>query len=209
MSTTPSIMNPASARLAYSMALIRFVNGLVDPAQTGPFARSIAGIANQIGLPLWFVELRHAATHEDLPSLSVLRDAARKAMDWLYERYWLPQLQAMLGSPGGDEDTLAVSEEQRNRLSELLAAYKAHQKSALRDLSKSTEKELNRLTRGIERWVVDLSTSREAGFSNARDAESTGQSAACSVLAETLCQVGNLVPTSKKYGLLQCVTYSY
>ena len=58
-----------------------FVNGLVDPAQQGPFARSIASIAAQIGLPLWFVELRHAATHEDLPSLQVLRDAARKVSD--------------------------------------------------------------------------------------------------------------------------------
>jgi ribosomal biogenesis protein LAS1 len=40
------------------------------------YAQSIAHIAARIGLPLWFVELRHAATHEELPSLSVLREAA-------------------------------------------------------------------------------------------------------------------------------------
>ena len=53
-----------------------FVNALVDAHQTGMYAQSIAHIAARIGLPLWFVELRHAATHEELPSLSVLREAA-------------------------------------------------------------------------------------------------------------------------------------
>ena len=54
------------------------VNGLVDPLQVGAYARSIASIASQLGLPLWLVELRHAATHEDLPSLELLREAARE-----------------------------------------------------------------------------------------------------------------------------------
>ncbi|GEM11119.1 amino acid transporter [Rhodotorula toruloides] len=75
-------------RLSYSMAIVRFVNSLVDPLQTTYFARSIASLAQQIQLPLWFVELRHQATHEDLPSLGVLRDAARQALDWLYTYYW-------------------------------------------------------------------------------------------------------------------------
>ena len=65
-------------RQAYASALIRMVNGLVDPLQVGAFARSIASIAAQLGLPSWLVELRHAATHEDLPSLELLRDAARE-----------------------------------------------------------------------------------------------------------------------------------
>ena len=64
-----------SLRQGYATAVIRFVNGLVDPLQSGPYARSIGSIAAQIGLPSWFVELRHAATHEDLPSLEVLREA--------------------------------------------------------------------------------------------------------------------------------------
>lgn len=56
----------------------RFVNSLVDPLQTTYFARSMATLAAQLGLPLWFIEVRHAATHEDLPRLPVLRDAARQ-----------------------------------------------------------------------------------------------------------------------------------
>lgn len=65
-------------RQSYAAALIRLVNGLVDPLQLGVYARSIAAIATQLGLPAWLVELRHAATHEDLPSLELLRQAARE-----------------------------------------------------------------------------------------------------------------------------------
>lgn len=67
-----------SLRQSYANAIIRLVNGLVDPLQFGAYARSIASIAMQLGLPAWLVELRHAATHEDLPSLEVLREAARE-----------------------------------------------------------------------------------------------------------------------------------
>jgi len=64
-----------SCRLSYSSSLIRFVNSLVDSSQTGYFAQSIINIAKIIGLPIAFVELRHQATHEELPSLSSLREA--------------------------------------------------------------------------------------------------------------------------------------
>ena len=67
-----------SLRHSYAACIIRLVNGLVDPLQLGAYARSIASIAQQLGLPLWLVELRHAATHEDLPSLELLREAARE-----------------------------------------------------------------------------------------------------------------------------------
>ena len=67
-----------NVRQSYASAIVRLVNGFVDPLQLGAYARSIASIAAQIGLPLWLVDLRHAATHEDLPSLEVLRTGARK-----------------------------------------------------------------------------------------------------------------------------------
>lgn len=63
-------------RQSYALAIIRLVNGLVDPLQQGIYARPISSIAAQIGLPSWLVEVRHAATHEDLPSLELLREAA-------------------------------------------------------------------------------------------------------------------------------------
>ncbi|KAL8950829.1 MAG: hypothetical protein Q9222_003150 [Ikaeria aurantiellina] len=44
--------------------------------------------ARSIELPASFVELRHEATHGDLPSLVVLRQASEKALDWLWHHYW-------------------------------------------------------------------------------------------------------------------------
>lgn len=74
--------------LLLSMALVRFVNGIVDAAQKGTVASSVSGIAEQLGLPLWFVELRHSATHDKLPTLSSLRRARVQALEWLETHYW-------------------------------------------------------------------------------------------------------------------------
>lgn len=60
----------------------------MDPAQRGLYAISIAHIAQTIGLPAWFVEIRHAATHENLPELELLREGAKSALRWLKEQYW-------------------------------------------------------------------------------------------------------------------------
>ena len=65
-------------RQSYATAILRLVNGLVDPLQVGTYARPITSIAQQLGLPGWLVELRHASTHEDLPSLDLLREATRQ-----------------------------------------------------------------------------------------------------------------------------------
>jgi ribosomal biogenesis protein LAS1 len=44
--------------------------------------------AKQIGLPASFIDIRHDAIHGDLPSLIVLRQAADKALLWLWNDYW-------------------------------------------------------------------------------------------------------------------------
>lgn len=44
--------------------------------------------AAAIGLPEQFVDLRHRATHDEIPSLEVLRTMARRGLDWLWERWW-------------------------------------------------------------------------------------------------------------------------
>ncbi len=51
-------------------------------------------IAKTIGLPATYVELRHQATHEELPSLSKLRTATQKALRWIYSYYWAGLLPA-------------------------------------------------------------------------------------------------------------------
>jgi hypothetical protein len=44
--------------------------------------------AAAIGLPGQFVDLRHRATHDDMPGLEVLRQATRRALEWLWEKWW-------------------------------------------------------------------------------------------------------------------------
>lgn len=44
--------------------------------------------AQEIGLPALFVDLRHEATHGGMPSLTNLRSAAQRAMQWLWDDYW-------------------------------------------------------------------------------------------------------------------------
>ena len=46
-------------------------------------------IAKSIGLPATYVELRHQATHEELPSLPKLRTATQKALWWIWDYYWV------------------------------------------------------------------------------------------------------------------------
>ena len=45
--------------------------------------------AMSLGLPASFVELRHEATHRDLPTLVVLRSAAQRSLEWLWQFYWV------------------------------------------------------------------------------------------------------------------------
>ena len=45
-------------------------------------------IAKDVGLPATFIDIRHEATHGEMPSLVVWRDVARKSLTWLYDEYW-------------------------------------------------------------------------------------------------------------------------
>jgi ribosomal biogenesis protein LAS1 len=67
----------------------RFVTGLLDGHQVKQKKMSMYSIAKSIGLPATYVELRHQATHEELPSLSKLRTATQKALRWIWEYYWV------------------------------------------------------------------------------------------------------------------------
>ncbi|KAK9370245.1 Las1-like-domain-containing protein [Lipomyces kononenkoae] len=94
-STSTAKENTIAIRLAYSCAIIRFVNGFLDTHQTRQFALPLHTLAQKIGMPTTFVELRHACTHEGLPSLEVLRHAAVQALEWLKCRYWKPELELL------------------------------------------------------------------------------------------------------------------
>ena len=74
-------------RLLYTISLIRFLNGFVDPLQKSLFNRSVKSLASTIGLQE-FVDLRHEGTHGDLPTLSECREKCKDGVQWLIENYW-------------------------------------------------------------------------------------------------------------------------
>uniref|UniRef100_A0A0G4F9E5 Uncharacterized protein n=1 Tax=Chromera velia CCMP2878 TaxID=1169474 RepID=A0A0G4F9E5_9ALVE len=78
-------------RMQYSMAITRFVNSLVDISQTTHYARPVAVLAAELKIPKLLVDIRHEATHMQVPSLSALRIGAETALSYLEERHWLPQ----------------------------------------------------------------------------------------------------------------------
>ncbi|KAH9060829.1 Las1-domain-containing protein [Lactarius vividus] len=196
-----------SLRQSYATAIIRLVNGLVDPLQLGTYARSISSIAAQIGLPAWLVELRHAATHEDLPSLELLRDGAKECLTWLLHNYFRPTL----------DPTFAHAAPQiRHSLrpvEPLLRRYKGLLKSLVRDdgAARRYNADVRAVLRELERWLLEAriaatsapSTNENEGWWHARADDDGGgdeprETWALDRLCDALLARGALVPLSRK-----------
>ncbi|QOU22583.1 hypothetical protein BRETT_002765 [Brettanomyces bruxellensis] len=86
--TKIGVYDDTTVRLSYTMAMIKFVNGILDPYQQSSYAISLHRLAELIKLPSYFVELRHIGTHEHIPTLEMLRWSTRRALQWLDENYW-------------------------------------------------------------------------------------------------------------------------
>lgn len=197
---------PVSAlavRHAYAAAVIRLVNGLVDPLQAGAYARPITAIAQQLGLPAWLVELRHAATHEDLPSLELLREAARQAMAWLLHNYFLPTLHPVAAAPAQEATPLRP-------LAPLLMAYKGTMKLVTRDVSMVAQyrPRIVALLRDTERWLAECRVAASGAAGEGSSWRAAAQAStpegdakelwALDRLCDCLFEKGVLVPLSKK-----------
>ncbi|KAM7209162.1 Pre-rRNA-processing protein las1 [Naviculisporaceae sp. PSN 640] len=122
--SSPSSVSSGSSyavRAAYSAAFSRFVTGLLDSHQDKARKMSMYAVAKSVGLPSTFVELRHQATHEQLPSLIRLRVAARKALDWIWDYYWkeLPAEE----DADGDEDQKPQAEKRSRGCKEAITRY--------------------------------------------------------------------------------------
>jgi len=75
------------------------VTGLVDSKLHGQ-KKTMFQKALDLGLPASFVELRHEATHRELPSLVVLRSAAQRSLEWLWDYYWAKIDYSPVPAPG-------------------------------------------------------------------------------------------------------------
>lgn len=78
------------SRLAYSSAIMRFINHTLDKETAK--GSSLYQAAKNMGVPDWIVNLRHDTAHNNtLPSLVLLRDATLIALEWLRNNYWNKQ----------------------------------------------------------------------------------------------------------------------
>jgi hypothetical protein len=98
-----------SLALAYSQAICRFVNLLIDVAQKGAVAASMDSLAVTVEMPAWIVQLRHNIAHgPSFPSLNFLRRGAVEMLDaYIIPKYWMPQNSSII--PDGGNHNPATS----------------------------------------------------------------------------------------------------
>ena len=142
--------------------IYRFVTGLLDSEQDAKHKVSMYIIAKQIGIPASFVELRHEATHGDLPSLVVLRKAAERSLRWLWNDYW-KHLDVRTGNL--DEDEIDAFKNGRQKFKEdIREIFRAYIKNNLKincnlDGHSETEEvclEIVRVCKGGELAIQEL-----------------------------------------------------
>ncbi|WRT64084.1 uncharacterized protein IL334_001012 [Kwoniella shivajii] len=118
-------------RMMIGMAVVRFINGLVDPLQNGPYARPISHLAASLSIPPSLIALRHQATHEDLPPLPLLHQALGQCIAYLHHYSFLPLLATSSSTlPPGVEERLRASEK---RVESLTRRWKKVIKTRLRE----------------------------------------------------------------------------
>jgi ribosomal biogenesis protein LAS1 len=160
----------------------RFVTGLLDSHQDKRRKLSMYSIAKTIGLPATYVELRHQATHEELPSLSKLRAGTQKALQWIWDYYWA-QLTEQKEKPEVDECKILVQrlvtekdERTRRKLEASLSKWgEARVFDTLMELQ-GMMKDAETLVRIIKLQEKMMSPSSSAVADNEQEAESRGNS---------------------------------
>jgi ribosomal biogenesis protein LAS1 len=78
--------------LALSLAVVRFINGVVEPFKNANLAVPISTIGASYGVPDFIIGIRHSATHGRMPTYELAALGAEKALIWLKTNYWEAQL---------------------------------------------------------------------------------------------------------------------
>ncbi|KAL9117960.1 MAG: hypothetical protein Q9187_005499 [Circinaria calcarea] len=164
-----------------------FVTGMTDSQQDGLHKKSMYDVSRQVGIPASFVEIRHEATHGELPPLVIFRRAAERSLAWLYDEYWKkldgdghpPILDAKGGLP--NEETTDL----KTLLKELL---RTHLKNCLGATANGS----------AEIFKVSAETAAEIGKSIVRLCEDDARK--LQTLIDVLLERKMLVPASKTLG---------
>lgn len=77
---------------ALSLAVIRFINGVIEPYKNSNLSASIQSIGEECQIPEYIISIRHMATHGKLPTFEFAAQGAMAALQWLRTHYWEEQL---------------------------------------------------------------------------------------------------------------------
>lgn len=105
---------------------------MLDSQQDGTYKRSMYDVAKELDLPASFVELRHEAIHGELPSLIASRQAAERALRWLWDHYWRHLDEDSLNEPNPPD---------ANEIKDILQAHVAECRNVL-NASKNREEKI-------------------------------------------------------------------
>lgn len=121
--TNDASLSEEMLSMLYCMAIIRLVNVVVEKTRKKR-ETSIAVAADAIGIPRMLIDIRHEGSHRELPTITVLRSASVKALNWLKSYYWEPQKKAI---PFQGDRTASVRQEIKSKLHELAFPPKVDQ----------------------------------------------------------------------------------
>lgn len=107
--------------MLYSMAIMRLVNGVIEKTRKKREV-SIAVAATAIGMPRTLIDIRHEASHRELPALQIVRSGSIMALDWLKSYYWEPQKKAI---PFQGDSVTKIRKGIQSKLHELASCLKA------------------------------------------------------------------------------------
>lgn len=121
-----------------------------------------------------------------------------QAVDWLYQRFWLPQMQP--GDSSVDEARAEQLATLKTKLGELLNQYKVLQKSIVRDASTAGAytKKLDKIQADIEACVSEVGVCSVVTKGLDSGSPEEAAQASCHHITDILLEVGRLVPESKK-----------
>jgi ribosomal biogenesis protein LAS1 len=112
-------------RAVYSTALARFVTGFCDIGQNSVVKRSMYEMAELIGMPEAWVELRHEITHGQIPDLRTLEHCVQASLFWLWDFFWVKLDAAPLVEMEHELSTTA-------EIRDTLRSYVRHRRSEIR-----------------------------------------------------------------------------
>ncbi|KAL3460358.1 beta-lactamase-like protein [Aspergillus heterothallicus] len=188
-----------SIRATYAAAFCRFVTGLVDSKLYAGQRKTMFARAIELGLPASFVELRHEATHRELPSLTVLRSSTQRSLEWLWGFYWgridaVPMAASEPGEggvfaselslEGGYDVERALRKSFKGILEQATAVIEGNETDGAEPPRKRRKRVQTKLS-GVTEQVVSV-----------LKAETEGSK----VLAEVLLRDGALIPRGRKLG---------